>query len=133
MASCPFGAVAEKSQMIDILRAIKSDKKVVAMIAPAIAGQTPVSINKVASGLIKAGFDVVMEVAEGADITAKTEAKDFAERMEKGDKFMTTSCCAAYREMVKKLYGGTGKEKISRLRDGFCRSLRCQTQRRIGG
>lgn len=69
--------------MIDILRAIKSDKKVVAMIAPAIAGQTPASINKVASGLIKAGFDVVMEVAEGADITAKNEAKDFAERMEK--------------------------------------------------
>lgn len=103
MASCPFGAVAEKSQMIDILRAIKSDKKVVAMIAPAIAGQTPASINKVASGLIKAGFDVVMEVAEGADITAKNEAKDFAERMEKGDKFMTTSCCAAYREMVKKI------------------------------
>lgn len=103
MANCPFGAVAEKSQVIDILKAVKSGKKVVAMIAPAVAGQVPVSINKVASGFVKAGFDVVMEVAEGADITARTEAKDFAERMEKGDKFMTTSCCAAYRELVEKI------------------------------
>lgn len=103
VTACPFGAVAERSQMIDILKAIKSDKKVVAMIAPAIAGQLPVSVNKVAAGLIKAGFDTVLEVAEGADITAKTEAKDFVERMEKGDQFMTTSCCAAYREMVEKI------------------------------
>lgn len=102
VASCPFAAVHEKSQIIDILKAIKSGKNVVAMIAPAIAGQMPVSINKTAAALIKSGFSKVVEVAFGADITAKTEAKDFIERVEKGDKFMTTSCCAAYNELVDK-------------------------------
>ena len=43
-----------------------------------------------------------MEVAEGADITTRNEAAEFAERMEKGDKFMTTSCCAGYNELVEK-------------------------------
>ncbi|MBR1777957.1 MAG: monomeric [Alphaproteobacteria bacterium] len=102
VARCPFGAVAEKSQIIDILKALQSDKKVVALLAPAAAGQMPVGLGRIASGLIKAGFDAVLEVAQGADITAKTEAKDFQERMERGDSFMTTSCCAAYRELVKK-------------------------------
>lgn len=102
LAHCPFGAVAEKSQMIDILRAIKSDKKVVAMVAPAVAGQMAAGINKIASALVKAGFDRVADVGVGADITTANETVDFAERMKRGDKFMTTSCCAAYREMVKK-------------------------------
>ena len=102
VARCPFGAVAEKSQIIDILKAIRSDKKVVAMLAPAAVGQMPVTMGQTAAGLIKAGFDVVMEVAEGADITAEKEAEDFQERMARGDSFMTTSCCAAYRELVRK-------------------------------
>ncbi len=103
MAHCPFGAVAEKSQIIDILAKIKEGKDVVAMLAPAVAGQYAAGINKIAAALAKTGFFKVIEVAEGADITAKNEAEDFAERMERGDKFMTTSCCAAYREMVKKI------------------------------
>ena len=37
--ACPFGAVHERSQIIDILKAIKSNKKVIALIAPSIAGQ----------------------------------------------------------------------------------------------
>lgn len=102
VANCPFGAVHEKSQIIDILKQIRRGKKVVAMLAPAVVGQLPVSINKIAQALIHCGFSDVIEVAQGADITAKTEAEDFKERMEKGDKFMTTSCCAAYNELVDK-------------------------------
>lgn len=102
VGACPFAAVHERSQMFDILKAIKSGKRVVAMLAPAVVGQLPVSINKIAQGLIEAGFSEVFEVAQGADITAKTEAKDFQERMERGDGFMTTSCCAAYNQLVNK-------------------------------
>ena len=124
IAACPFGAVHERSQIVDILKAIKSDKKVIAMIAPSIAGQFPGNIYQLKSAIIKAGFDDVYEVAQGADITANNEAKEFKERMvganewvnewvneggyaepeedEKSQNFMTTSCCAGYNQLIKK-------------------------------
>lgn len=102
VAACPFGAVNEKSQLIDVLKTIKSGKKVVAMFAPAIAGQFPGSIFQLKSAMLKAGFFDVVEVAQGADVTTKNEAKEFVERIEKGEPFMTTSCCAGYNNFVKK-------------------------------
>ena len=101
-AACPFGAVHERSQIIDILKAIKSDKKVIAMIAPSIIGQFPGNIYQLKTAIINSGFDDVYEVAQGADITANTEAKEFTERMESGQNFMTTSCCAGYNQLIKK-------------------------------
>ena len=131
VTACPFCAVHERSQIVDILKAIKSDKKVIAMIAPSIAGQFNANIYQLKSAIIKSGFDDVYEVAQGADITAKNEAKEFVERMkavnekesdwltewanvggygeqelqdddEKLHTFMTTSCCAGYNQLVKK-------------------------------
>lgn len=102
VSSCPFGAVHERSQIIDILKAIKSDKKVIAMVAPSIIGQFPGNIYQLKTAIINSGFDDVYEVAQGADITARTEAKEFKERMECGQNFMTTSCCAGYNQLVKK-------------------------------
>ena len=102
LSKCPFGAIHEKSQIIDILSRIKEGKNVVAMLAPAVAGQFDEPLTKVKTALIKAGFNNVVEVALGADITTKLEAHDFIERMEKNDPFMTTSCCAAWNELVKK-------------------------------
>ncbi|MDD3593623.1 MAG: monomeric [FeFe] hydrogenase [Candidatus Gastranaerophilales bacterium] len=99
---CPFGAVHVKSQIIDILKHIKENKKVIALVAPAIVGQLPYPIGKIKSAIMKCGFCDVMEVAHGADITTKHEAEDFKQRMRRGDKFMTTSCCAAYNELVDK-------------------------------
>ena len=102
VSACPFGAVHAKSQVIDVLRKIKQGHKVIAMMAPAIVGHLPCSAEQIHSALKKVGFFKVYEVAQGADTTTKIEAQDFAERMERGDGFMTTSCCAAYNELVKK-------------------------------
>jgi len=102
IVSCPFGAIHEKSQIIDVLKEIKENKKVVAMLAPSVVGQFPCSIEQIAGGLIEAGFSKVVEVAAGADKTAKHEAKEFKEVIEAGKNFMTTSCCKAYTEAVKK-------------------------------
>ncbi len=102
VSACPFGAVHKKSQVIDILKAIKEGKKLVAMLAPAIMGQLPCTPKQLKQAIMKLGFSDVIEVAEGADITSANEAAEFKERMEKGDKFMTTSCCAAYNELVEK-------------------------------
>ncbi len=101
-AACPFGAVHERSQIVDILKALKSDKKVVALVAPSIVGQFPGTIYQLKTAIIKAGFDDVFEVAQGADITATNEAKEFIERIEEGQEFMTTSCCAGYNQLIKK-------------------------------
>ena len=99
---CPFGAVLERSQLIDILNAIKGEKPVIALIAPALEGQFPESGRKLASALVQMGFAHVMEAAQGADLTTRHEAAEFMDRMGEGESFMTTSCCAAYRELVPK-------------------------------
>lgn len=100
--ACPFYAVNEKQQIIDVLKHIKAGKNVIAMIAPAIAGQFACSCEQLHSAIKTAGFTKVYEVAQGADTTARLEAKDFKERLKKGDAFMTTSCCAGYNELVDK-------------------------------
>ena len=102
MRECPFGAIMERSQIIDILKQLTSAQKTVAMIAPAIVGQFSASLEKIVGALKQLGFDEVVEVAYGADLTAQAETAEWQERMEKGEAFMTTSCCPAYTETVEK-------------------------------
>ena len=96
MRGCPFGAVMDKSQLVDVLKHIINQKTVVALYAPAIAVQFRAKAGQLEGALYEAGFSGVVEVALGADITADKEAEEFAERMENGEKLMTTSCCPAY-------------------------------------
>lgn len=100
--NCPFGAVCEKSQIIDILKNIKNNKKVIALIAPSIAGQFEGDIYQLKSAIKQVGFWDVYEVANGADITIKNEAKEFKERIKDGMPFMTTSCCTGYNRFIVK-------------------------------
>ncbi len=100
MRACPFTAIMERSQIIDVLSALGSGRKVAALVAPAIVGQFPGSLGQIKNAIGKLGFASVVEVAYGADVTAEKEAAEFVERMKRGDKFMTTSCCPAYVEMV---------------------------------
>lgn len=102
VSACPFGAVHKKSQIIDIIKNMKSGKKVVAMLAPSIMGQLPCTPAQLRKAILDLGFYDVVEVAVGADITTEKEAAEFKERMEEGQQFMTTSCCAAYNELVEK-------------------------------
>lgn len=102
VSACPFGAVHEKSQIIDVLKNIKAGKKVIAMLAPAMMGQLPCTPKQLKEAILKLGFSDVYEVAQGADITTKNEAHEFEERLEQGAEFMTTSCCAGYNELVDK-------------------------------
>lgn len=102
VSACPFGAVHKKSHIIDIIKNIKNHKKVIAMIAPSIMGQLPCTAQQLRQAILKLGFYDVVEVAVGADITTKNEAEEFKERKKQGEQFMTTSCCAAYNELVEK-------------------------------
>lgn len=102
VSRCPFGAVLQKSQLIDVLKLLKNKEEVAIVFAPATVGEFPGTIGQLKTAMKKLGFAHVYEVAQGADITAKNEAKEFQERMENGQAFMTTSCCAGYNELVKK-------------------------------
>jgi Iron only hydrogenase large subunit, C-terminal domain len=102
MRACPFTALLERSQVIDVLGILASGRKVVALLAPAIVGQFPGSLAQIKRAILRLGFAEAVEVAHGADITASKEAEEFKERMERGDKFMTTSCCPAYVETVRR-------------------------------
>ena len=101
--ACPFGAVMEKSQIFDVLKALKEEgTKLTAMVAPAVMGQFSATMGQLTEALLQLGFDEVVEVALGADKTAVEESQEFIERMEKKEKFMTTSCCPAYVMTVEK-------------------------------
>ncbi len=98
--SCPFGAIVERSGLFPVAKMLKNGEKVIAMIAPAIEGQFPGTLGQIKAALKKAGFFDVIEVAEGAAITAEKEAEELTEKLESGAGFMTTSCCPAWMELV---------------------------------
>ena len=102
MEACPFGAIMERSQLIDILSQLKKGAPVCAMIAPSIVGQFDCTLPQLITAIKKAGFPKVTEVALGADVTTANEARELVERLENGARFMTTSCCAAWVQAVKK-------------------------------
>ncbi len=102
ITACPFGAIMEKSQLVQVHQSIKSKNKNIAIVAPAVAGQFKTSPAKILKGIKELGFDDVIEVAEGADITAENESHELKERLEEGHKFMTSSCCPAYTNYVDK-------------------------------
>lgn len=108
MRSCPFGAMMDKSQLVDVIVRMKNrdeggkdKRRVVAMYAPAIAAQFKAEAGQLEAALLAAGFDSVYEVALGADVCADKEAAEFEERMKRGDKMMTSSCCPAYVRAVR--------------------------------
>ena len=101
--ACPFGAIMERSQIIDILSAMKRGEKLVAMVAPAADHQFPGTVEQLLAACVKVGFSDVIEVALGAEKTTSHETAEFLERMERNpNTFMTTSCCPAYVNLVGK-------------------------------
>lgn len=101
--ACPFSAVMERSQILDVLLAMKRGEHVVAMVAPSAEKQFPGKIEQLLAACVKAGFSDVVEVALGAERTTEHETAEFIERLKKDPKtFMTTSCCPAWVNLVGK-------------------------------
>ena len=104
--NCPFAAIADKSQIFQIITAIKRKEAVIACVAPAFVGQfgkdaTPAKIK---AAMRQLGFADVVEVAIGADLCTVEEAHDFLENVPDKLPFMGTSCCPAWSVMAKKLF-----------------------------
>ena len=106
LVNCPFAAIADKSQIFQIIHAMKRGEEVIACVAPAFVTQfgdaaTPAKLKTAMRVL---GFQDVVEVAVGADLCTIEEAHDFLEKVPAKQPFMGTSCCPAWSVMAKKLF-----------------------------
>lgn len=100
--NCPFGAIGSKIYLVDVIKAIKAGKRVIAMCAPATEGQfgKDITMAAIREALIKTGFADMVEVGLGGDMTAAYEAREWIEAKKEGLK-MTTSCCPAFISMLR--------------------------------
>ncbi len=102
---CPFGAISDKSFILNVIDIIKKSEnntkyKVYAVIAPSISSQFQYAkLGQVISGIKALGFHTVVEAALGADMVAYEESREL---VEKG--FLTSSCCPAFVDYVKKQF-----------------------------
>ncbi|MFI3170935.1 MAG: 4Fe-4S dicluster domain-containing protein [Eubacteriales bacterium] len=107
MVSCPFGAISDKSQIFQLIRALKEGNEIIAEIAPAFVGQFGDNIGprSIKNALLKVGFSEVYEVALGADIGAISEAHHYVEKVTTGElPFLLTSCCPSWSMLTKKYF-----------------------------
>ena len=102
---CPFGAIIDKSYILDVIDMIKKSEdntkyKMYAVVAPSVSSQfTYAKLGQVVTGIRKLGFFNVVEAALGADMVAYKEAHELKE---KG--FLTSSCCPAFVDYIKKQF-----------------------------
>lgn len=103
VVQCPFGAITDKSFILDAIDLIRQSDNgknfpLYAVVAPSISSQfTYAKLGQVVTGIHRLGFTTVMEAALGADMVAKAESKELAE---KG--FLTSSCCPAFVSYIQK-------------------------------
>jgi [FeFe] hydrogenase (group B1/B3) len=103
---CPFGAIQDKSQIIQVIDQLKNaENHLYAIVAPAISAQfNYIALGKVITAIKMLGFKDVIEVALGADMVAVHESDEFISRLERGDSFMTSSCCPAFVNYIHQKY-----------------------------
>ena len=100
--ACPFDAIVERSHILPVVDYLKDNEDLTLLIAPSILSQLPGTKNQIISSLKDLGFSRIFELAESAENVASLESQELMDRMSSGDQFMTTSCCPAYVETVKK-------------------------------
>lgn len=119
--SCPFGAIGSKTYITKIIEHIRKGDEVYAMAAPATEGQfgpdiTMESIRDVCKQL---GFTDMVEVGLGGDMTAAYESAEWTEAMEE-DRTITTSCCPAFINMLRKHFPQQFKDNMSTTISPMC-------------
>jgi len=104
---CRTGNLSEAKELIPVLEALNSGKRVYALIAPAFTGQfsPEVTPGKLRSAFKKLGFAGMIEVALFADILTLKEALEFDASVVTEKDFMLTSCCCPlWVAMIRKIY-----------------------------
>ena len=111
LVNCPFGAIADKGQIYQLIQGFNRGDRIYALVAPAFINQFPslASAGKLKAALKAIGFYDVVEVAIGADLCTVDEAHDFLEEVPGKLDFMATSCCPAWSMMAKTAFPALAK------------------------
>ncbi|MDU2993576.1 MAG: 4Fe-4S dicluster domain-containing protein [Clostridium sp.] len=114
MSACPFGAISDKSLIVPVAKRLARGRKMYAVVAPAITGQfgAKIGYGQIKNAIKKLGFIDMVEAACGADGVTVHESNEFVERMEKGENYMTNSCCPGFLNYIEKMFPDQ-KDKIS--------------------
>ena len=107
---CDKGNYLETPQFLPLAHFLKQEEPIIAIVAPAIAGQfgREITLDQLREALIQVGFKDMIEVAIAADVLSIKEAFEFDMHVQKEGDFMVTSCCcpmwvAALRKVYHKL------------------------------
>jgi len=115
-AHCPVGAIFEKDETRDFVRAVSDpDKHVVVQIAPAVrvavgeAFNLPagtITTGKIYAALRRLGVDKVFDTNFSADLTIMEEGTELVKRLTTGEGAIPqiTSCCPAWTDYMEKYY-----------------------------
>ena len=115
---CPTGALRERNDTIQVMRAIRDPKKtVIVQIAPAVRAawgesfglsRDEATVGKMVAATRQIGFDYVFDTDFSADLTIMEEGNELFDRLSKreaGAKFpMFTSCCPGWVRFMKSQY-----------------------------
>ena len=106
--------------MVDVINALKSDKKVYVIAAPATEGQfgANITMGSWKKAMQEVGFNGFIEAGLGGDMTAASEAAEWVEAYKAGEK-KVTSCCPGFVNMVR-LHFPEMADKISTTISPMC-------------
>jgi [FeFe] hydrogenase (group B1/B3) len=105
MSACPFGAIEDKSSLVKVVYDLMGKGNIYAVVAPAITGEfgPKTTYGQVKNAIKALGFKDMVEAACGADAVTVHESNEFVERMERGDSYMTNSCCPGFLSYIEKI------------------------------
>ncbi len=104
---CERGHLKDRIEFLPIADLMKNDQKVIAAVAPAIAGQfgEGVKLDQLRAAFVRAGFADMIEVAFAADMLTIKEAVEFDRHVKgEGDLLITSCCCPMWVAMLRKVY-----------------------------
>ena len=111
---CPMNAMMPKSNKEELKEALKNGKVCIAYTSPGVRVSIGEAFGmeygtfaqgKMVSALRKLGFQYVLDVTFGADLTIIEEANELLKRIENNEKLpMFTSCCPAWVKYAEQYY-----------------------------
>jgi iron only hydrogenase large subunit-like protein len=89
---------------MQLIQALRSEKRVYAMLAPAFIGQLGIRVTtaQIVTALKQLGFHDIWEASAGADIVTLEETKEYTEAVPAKQPNMTTSCCPSFVQLIEK-------------------------------
>lgn len=111
--TCESNTFVDSIEFIPIMDLLKNNQKVIAVVAPAIAGQfgDNVTLDKLRESFVRIGFVDMIEVAFAADILTIKEAVEFNHHVKDSNDLMITSCCCPmWVGMLRKVYSNLVKD-----------------------